>query len=130
MTTNLQYGVENRITVKVDNSPSEEALPKGSSFDWADDGGLIRPVKLVVTGQTALFKLKSAQRSNLDKLTIRLQESCMQKYCYAVKEYHLSVSSTDEEFVKRVIPDMYPGDILKMKITIEQINPSKVPGDR
>lgn len=58
VTPNLQYGVENRITVKVDNSPSEEALPKGSSFDWADDGGLIRPVKLVVTGQTAIKQIK------------------------------------------------------------------------
>lgn len=54
LTANIRYGVENRITVKVDNSPSDEALPQGTSFDWADDGGIIRPVKLIVTGQTAI----------------------------------------------------------------------------
>jgi beta-glucuronidase len=40
--------------VRVDNSNSDQALPQGSSFDWADDGGLIRPVQLIVTGQTAI----------------------------------------------------------------------------
>ncbi len=58
LTANIQYGAENRITVKADNSPSDEALPRGTSFDWADDGGIIRPVKLIVTGQTAIKHIK------------------------------------------------------------------------
>ncbi|WP_157685508.1 glycoside hydrolase family 2 protein [Paenibacillus donghaensis] len=58
LTANIQCGVENRITVKVNNSNSDQALPLGNSFDWADDGGLIRPVKLIVTGQTAIKHIK------------------------------------------------------------------------
>ena len=58
LTANIQYGVENRIMVKVDNSNSDQALPLGNSFDWPDDGGLIRPVKLIVTGQTAIKHIK------------------------------------------------------------------------
>ncbi|WP_310832062.1 glycoside hydrolase family 2 protein [Paenibacillus pedocola] len=58
LTANIRYGAENRITVKADNSPSDVALPKGTSFDWADDGGIIRPVKLIVTGQTAIKHIK------------------------------------------------------------------------
>lgn len=54
VTAQILYGKENRITVKADNSPAAQALPQGRSFDWADDGGIIRPVQLIVTGQTAV----------------------------------------------------------------------------
>lgn len=43
----LKYGKENRITVSVDNSFSEHALPYKAKFDWPNDGGIIRPVKLL-----------------------------------------------------------------------------------
>jgi beta-galactosidase len=58
LSANIKYGAENRITVKVNNSNSDQALPIGNSFDWADDGGIIRPVQLIVTGQTAIKQVK------------------------------------------------------------------------
>lgn len=51
LTDNLRMGEENQLAVKVDNSFSEQMLPCGISFDWANDGGLIRPVELLVTGR-------------------------------------------------------------------------------
>ena len=41
---------ENQITVRADNSFSEEMLPYKRSFDWANDGGMIRSVCLYETG--------------------------------------------------------------------------------
>jgi len=41
---------ENTLRVRVDNRFSETALPCGTSFDWANDGGLYRPVSLYLTG--------------------------------------------------------------------------------
>ena len=39
----------NTVTVRADNSFSESMLPRGRSSDWAHDGGIYRPVRLLVT---------------------------------------------------------------------------------
>lgn len=54
----LSYGKSNRLTVSVNNAPSEEALPYLRSFDWADDGGIYRPVELILTGKHAIDSVK------------------------------------------------------------------------
>ena len=46
----LRAGEENRLTVRVSNGFTDALLPFQRSFDWADDGGLIRGVTLLVTG--------------------------------------------------------------------------------
>lgn len=45
----LRYGQSNRIEVRADNSFNESMLPRGRSSDWAHDGGIYRPVQLLVT---------------------------------------------------------------------------------
>jgi len=45
----LRPGAENTLAVRVDNSFYDDMLPRGKSFDWAPDGGIIRPVNLLVT---------------------------------------------------------------------------------
>ena len=45
----LRYGAANRIVVAVSNRFSKQAFPYSSAFDWPNDGGIIRPVKWVVT---------------------------------------------------------------------------------
>ncbi|MFY9726178.1 MAG: glycoside hydrolase family 2 TIM barrel-domain containing protein [Bryobacteraceae bacterium] len=45
----LRYGAPNVLVVKVDNAFSESMLPRGRSSDWAHDGGIYRPVGLLVT---------------------------------------------------------------------------------
>ncbi len=50
---NLNYGKENIITVAVNNDYGQNKVPFGSSFDWPNDGGLIRPVALIVSGKPA-----------------------------------------------------------------------------
>ncbi len=49
ITDHIREG-ENQITVRADNSFSEEMLPYKRSFDWANDGGMIRSVCLYETG--------------------------------------------------------------------------------
>lgn len=55
----LKYGETNELTVQVNNEYSEKLLPHMRSFDWANDGGLIRDVELIVTGQTFIKDLKT-----------------------------------------------------------------------
>lgn len=45
----LRYGAPNVLVVKVDNAFNESMLPRGRSSDWAHDGGIYRPVRLLVT---------------------------------------------------------------------------------
>lgn len=48
------FGQENLLTVRVQNHFSKDALPYENSFDWADDGGIYRKVKFIITGQHAI----------------------------------------------------------------------------
>ncbi|MDG0791220.1 hypothetical protein OMP38_10320 [Cohnella ginsengisoli] len=54
LTAALSFAHTNRLVVRADNRPSEQALPFARSFDWADDGGLIRGVQLIVSGRHAI----------------------------------------------------------------------------
>jgi beta-galactosidase len=48
----LRWGEPNVITVRVDNAFNEHMLPRGRSSDWAHDGGIYRPVQLLITPKT------------------------------------------------------------------------------
>jgi beta-galactosidase len=45
----LELGKTNVLLVRVDNSYSTTMLPRMKSFDWTNDGGIVRPVRLLVT---------------------------------------------------------------------------------
>jgi beta-galactosidase len=48
----IRWGQPNTIAVRVDNAFNENMLPRGQSSDWANDGGIFRPVQLLVTPKT------------------------------------------------------------------------------
>ncbi|MBZ5547313.1 MAG: beta galactosidase jelly roll domain-containing protein [Acidobacteriia bacterium] len=48
----LHWGQPNTIAVRVDSAFNEHMLPRGRSSDWANDGGIFRPVQLLVTPKT------------------------------------------------------------------------------
>jgi beta-glucuronidase len=49
LTRHLNYGGANELSVRVDNSFNDSMLPRGKSSDWAHDGGIYRPVQLLVS---------------------------------------------------------------------------------
>lgn len=54
LTRAIHPGADNQLIVKVDSSYSKDMLPFMRSFDWANDGGMIREAHLYVTGQTTI----------------------------------------------------------------------------
>ena len=48
----LRWEQTNNIVVRVDSAFNEQMLPRGRSSDWAHDGGIFRPVQLLVTPRT------------------------------------------------------------------------------
>jgi beta-galactosidase/beta-glucuronidase len=48
----LRWGSSNEIAVRVDSAFNANMLPRGRSSDWAHDGGIYRPVQLLITAKT------------------------------------------------------------------------------
>lgn len=49
LTGKLKIGADNILTIAVNNDYGKNKVPFGSSFDWPNDGGLIRKVNMIVT---------------------------------------------------------------------------------
>jgi len=49
ITALLEFGRRNTVAVRVDNSFTTAMLPRDNSYDWTPDGGITRPVRLIVT---------------------------------------------------------------------------------
>lgn len=47
----INYGKENIITVACNNDYGKNKVPFANSFDWPNDGGIIRPAVLIVSGK-------------------------------------------------------------------------------
>ncbi len=45
----LEFGKRNVIAVRADNSFAPNMLPRNNSYDWTPDGGITRPVSIIVT---------------------------------------------------------------------------------
>jgi beta-glucuronidase len=59
-------GQSNTIIVKVDNSFDQSMLPRGNSYDWAPDGGIIRPVSLLITPKTFIERVEVEAQPDLN----------------------------------------------------------------
>jgi len=81
----ITYNQKNKIVVLVDNSFSDKALPYQKSFDWTNDGGLIRRVDLIITGKPSIRYVHITPDVNLYdssgyvKIAVKLFESNIKK---------------------------------------------------
>ena len=61
----LRWGETNAITVRVNNAFNEHMLPRGHSSDWAHDGGIFRPVQLLITPKVFVERVEVEATPNL-----------------------------------------------------------------
>ncbi|HEY3706691.1 MAG TPA: glycoside hydrolase family 2 TIM barrel-domain containing protein [Terracidiphilus sp.] len=54
----LKPADENTLLVRVDNRPQDRMLPRNKSYDWPDDGGIIRPVNLLITPRVFIERVE------------------------------------------------------------------------
>ncbi len=66
LSANLNFGRDNTLLVRVDNRPSDRMLPRNKSYDWTDDGGIIRPVNLLVTARAFVERVEIDANPDLD----------------------------------------------------------------
>lgn len=62
----VNYGKDNVITVACNNDYGRNKVPYSNSFDWPNDGGLIRPVALIVSNKPAAAYLQVTPSLNID----------------------------------------------------------------
>jgi beta-galactosidase len=65
----LHPGQKNTLVVRVDNAPKDTILPRMESFDWANDGGIVRPVSLLLTPRVFIDRIEIDAVPNLEKKT-------------------------------------------------------------
>ena len=61
----VNYGKENTITVACNNNYGRNKVPFGSSFDWPNDGGIIRQVALIVSDRPSASYLHATPILNV-----------------------------------------------------------------
>jgi len=84
-----KYGKENKLVVSVSNAYSSLAIPIDTSFDWNNDGGIIRSVDLIVTDKPAIrYVHVNTQNSGQVGLQIKLWDQPNKNFTYkaVVKE--------------------------------------------
>lgn len=65
----LQPGQPNILVVRVDNRPNDRMLPRNKSYDWTDDGGIVRPVNLLITPRVYIERVEIDAVPDLDRHT-------------------------------------------------------------
>ena len=73
ITRHLKWGQPNTVRVRVDNGFDEHMLPRGHSSDWAHDGGIYRPVSLLVTPASYIERVDVEATPDLEAETAALR---------------------------------------------------------
>jgi beta-glucuronidase len=77
ITPAFRWDGPNTIVVRVDSAFNDQMVPRGRSSDWANDGGIYRPVDLLVTPQTFIERVEVDAEPDLNRgdaaLSVRLQ---------------------------------------------------------
>jgi beta-galactosidase/beta-glucuronidase len=86
LTGALKPGQPNLLAVEVDNAFNDRMLPRNASFDWNMDGGLIRPVNLLVTPRVFIESLRVDAVPHLKKGGATLEVGLQLRNCLAEKK--------------------------------------------
>ena len=73
LTAGLKYGERNVLAVRADNSFDPAMLPRVDSYDWTPDGGITRPVNLLVTPPVFLQRIEVEAMPELGGASARIR---------------------------------------------------------
>ncbi len=77
ITRMLRFGARNTIEVEVDNAFDANMLPRGRSSDWAHDGGIVRPVKLLASPRSYIERIAIDADPDLERHTAAVSISAL-----------------------------------------------------
>jgi beta-galactosidase len=122
----LAYGRENILAVTVNNDYGKDKVPYGSSFDWPNDGGIIRPARLIVSGKPAARYmhvtpvLNTKTKEGRIRLKVGFDTRTELQLHIVVREENQPTSKI--VYNKTVTPD-WDGNEATVDFSIPQVNP-------
>lgn len=127
MADHLQLGKENRITVAVNNDYGKQKVPFANSFDWPNDGGIIRKVSLIVSEKPAAAYIHLLPRLNLQtgegKLDIKLGFEVFQKdVSFNIKTTEENQPTSQEVYEGKLLPQWKNKEAI-VQIALPKVNP-------
>lgn len=123
----LNYGKENVITIAVNNDYGKNKVPFGSSFDWPNDGGLIRPVAILVSNKPAANYLHATPVLHLVDSSALLNLKI--GFDKAEPKINLLVTITEENqktkqvIFKSKVKPQWIGTAAQLEISLPKVNP-------
>lgn len=99
LTKEIRTNAINTLILQVNNAFNNHMLPRGDSFDWAADGGIIRPVSLHITAPvfTERVTITSDPDPDQKKATLRINALITNKsdrQVTAELRYHIRVEGS------------------------------------
>lgn len=127
LTPHAVPGKENLLTVLVNNDYGKNKVPYGNSFDWANDGGLIREVYFVTSDKNGADGILARPELNLadNTGTVHL---CV-NYPVAQRDVKLEVTFTEENqptkrtIYKKIITPTWMGNTASAVIHVGKVSP-------
>ncbi len=123
----LNYGKENIITVACNNDYGKNKVPFGSSFDWPNDGGIIRKVALIISDRPSANYIHAEPTLNIinneGKLKIKLgfdAENSNIKFVVNVTEEN---QSTKNVVYNNTLKPSWKNSEASVDLKLENINP-------
>ncbi len=123
----LNYGKTNTLTVAVNNEYGTNKIPFGSSFDWPNDGGLIRKVKIIASGKPGASYLHALPTVNLDNqsanlnLSVGFDEKVATNTSFAIKITEEN-QPTKKTIWQKTVPMKWENGVAKIDINLDKVN--------
>lgn len=92
----LNAGKENVLTVAVNNDYGKSKVPFGSSFDWPNDGGIIRKVALIVSDKPSAKYIYATPQWNVSQQTGKLKIALGYDKMDAQLQYEVSIKEENQ----------------------------------
>lgn len=122
----IVYGKKNIITVFCNNDYGKNKVPYADSFDWANDGGIIRTASLIVSGKPAASYLQAV--TNLDYINAVGSLNLKLGFEQHLKSLKLDVrifeenQSTKNQVLHQVVVPKWEGHEAQMKFKLDKVN--------
>lgn len=127
LTGKLMYGKKNIITVWCNNDYGANKVPFSNSFDWANDGGIIRTVTLMISGKPAASYIHATpqlnHKSNTGSLAIRIGFDKYNKDIKLAVHIYEENQSTNQLVLDKVVQPNWEGKDAKTEFILDKVNP-------
>lgn len=120
-------GKDNILTVLVNNDYGKNKVPYGDSFDWPNDGGIIREVYFVTSDKNGADRILAKPELNIadnsGKLNLRVDFPTVQKNLKLEISIIEENQTTKNKIYSKQITPAWKGNTAETDINLDKVNP-------